>query len=365
LTFPFPHVTYLLMTDAIAERLLQCAPLRRRRQVPVQFRMASVIFLSSVHVFIARLPAVNQLPVAFTRGSSPRAWGKENLFDHLASLTRIIPTCVGKSTGNGAPAAGLGGSSPRAWGKAAQLLDGPAPGRIIPTCVGKRLRLQGGDQPLSDHPHVRGEKPLHLLATKNRFGSSPRAWGKAGGNRLDLLLVRIIPTCVGKSCCWGCGAGWGTDHPHVREEKNLYLHSKCEGLGSSPRAWGKASAQCHKVGAVRDHPHVRGEKAQKIVSTSETFGPSPRAWGKGKSHRPGIPPSRIIPTCVGKRHHEHVRIYCTTDHPHVRGEKHSNRTLPISVDGSSPRAWGKGRSPRYADLPRRIIPTCVGKRRKA
>jgi len=70
-----------------------------------------------------------------------------------------------------------------------------------------------------------------------------------------------------------------------------------------------------------DHPHVRGEKAWRLLHGGKKRGSSPRAWGKG-----GLPfavavQKRIIPTCVGKRKEVCADLSWNADHPHVRGEK--------------------------------------------
>ena len=172
---------------------------------------------------------------------------------------RIIPTCVGKRTPRGRADStpmdhphvrgekrfrvirpvGPDGSSPRAWGKgwcSIRLADFY---RIIPTCVGKRNSVPLLPRPLSDHPHVRGEKWPCASCPNSMGGSSPRAWGKVRDNNRVKRRRRIIPTCVGKRQVDKVERYDWVDHPHVRGEKMPILSFPSRTAGSSPRAWGK------------------------------------------------------------------------------------------------------------------------------
>ena len=150
------------------------------------------------------------IPTCVGKSADP-AWARVGL--------RIIPTCVGKSERyalagvecadhphvrgekrvRGASTCPQAGSSPRAWGKVQRGGHRNAVSRIIPTCVGKSGAASAASLLFTDHPHVRGEKSLALSALPRLAGSSPRAWGKG---RLPFVWIenpRIIPTCVGKS----------------------------------------------------------------------------------------------------------------------------------------------------------------------
>ncbi len=233
------------------------------------------------------------------------------------------------------------GSSPRAWGKGARGGIVLFIERIIPTCVGKSLRMQGLAYPVTDHPHVRGEKVLRSVSAKTLAGSSPRAWGKVSSASSRSAASRIIPTCVGKSTCMAGDLGGHTDHPHVRGEKRIGFGGFGGFGGSSPRAWGKV-ARGREAGIrgriiptcvgksllfrmscspATDHPHVRGEKLHDPDRLGFEFGSSPRAWGKAHCFSVDYDSVRIIPTCVGKRDTHSSSPARSPDHPHVRGEK--------------------------------------------
>ena len=154
-----------------------------------------------------------------TIGSSPRAWGKLCVDNIHALLSRIIPTCVGKTGTPLLPRVDnsdhphvrgenlglclfilcLGGSSPRAWGKHDASQFGVGSERIIPTCVGKTADESAKRCVNQDHPHVRGENTVPSRKISSAYGSSPRAWGKLPQPRVVGRGIRIIPTCVGKT----------------------------------------------------------------------------------------------------------------------------------------------------------------------
>ena len=239
--------------------------------------------------------------------------------------------------------------------------------------------------PAADHPHVRGEKKGVSGVPHLKYGSSPRAWGKAPNGVNERRKSWIIPTCVGKRQPRRSGTERLPDHPHVRGEKEAERRRELFHCGSSPRAWGKACTSLRTERWMRiiptcvgkrartarpapagtDHPHVRGEKARDRVHHLPRRGSSPRAWGKGLPVVVRRQCRRIIPTCVGKSATPPRPSASTTDHPHVRGEK-AAVNAPLSIcSGSSPRAWGKGQVHAVRPQAVRIIPTCVGKRRAA
>ena len=152
--------------------------------------------------------------------------------------------------------------------------------RIIPTCVGKSSYARSSLLTVPDHPHVCGEKRNTFQNRIRISGSSPRVWGKVCKDTPQSVILRIIPTCVGKR-----------------------------------------SINCNGGIIFPDHPHVCGEKIQNGRTLFLAPGSSPRVWGKaihfGKPKRT----ARIIPTCVGKRYTASYAIVYVPDHPHVCGEK--------------------------------------------
>ncbi len=111
------------------------------------------------------------------------------------------------------------GSSPRAWGKVGGGILTSAVTRIIPTCVGKSVVSVCFIVFPPDHPHVRGEKAMICSLFMPSYGSSPRAWGKEAFGGRHEEEERIIPTCVGKRTVCRSTLCRIPDHPHVRGEK--------------------------------------------------------------------------------------------------------------------------------------------------
>ena len=152
-------------------------------------------------------------------GSSPRAWGTLKAGGIFGVADRFIPTCVGNTFTVTSPVTvepvhphvrgehfitalvyGLtSGSSPRAWGTQ-QLRDaGLSHIRFIPTCVGNTNAEGRAGCRVSVHPHVRGEHFPERSAVCVTTGSSPRAWGTLRSHSNDRSLLRFIPTCVGNT----------------------------------------------------------------------------------------------------------------------------------------------------------------------
>ncbi len=213
-------------------------------------------------------------------GSSPRVWGKQGGKPAAEDLLRFIPTGVGKTptpTQQGATAAvhphGCGenasaaarassaaGSSPRVWGKLSLFpLTQPA-GKVhphgcgenqrrrsspfwviwfIPTGVGKTRTGARSPGNRSVHPHGCGENPHQFQVFYLPYGSSPRVWGKLLASVSSRMLLRFIPTGVGKTLARISLTLIPAVHPHGCGENDGVAGGPPAGGGSSPRVWGK------------------------------------------------------------------------------------------------------------------------------
>jgi len=129
------------------------------------------------------------------------------------------------------------------------------------------------------HPHVRGEYVEPLPATRDNFGSSPRAWGILRCRTGGLVQIWFIPTCVGNT--------------------PVGPHHQCINLV---------------------HPHVRGEYPYSRLFSFDLPGSSPRAWGILAPCNPAILRLWFIPTCVGNTIYQTLQATAQKVHPHVRGE---------------------------------------------
>ena len=195
------------------------------------------------------------------RGTSPLAWGKQQINSISDSENRNIPTCVGKTTMargatsrfsehphlrgenivNSCPERIETGTSPLAWGKLLCCLLDALTSRNIPTCVGKTVFRVTARRIVAEHPHLRGENLWTFRPSSISRGTSPLAWGKPAAKHPHPLKVRNIPTCVGKTACAAASPTHSTEHPHLRGENAHHEHAGIKNLGTSPLAWGKLS----------------------------------------------------------------------------------------------------------------------------
>ena len=117
---------------------------------------------------------------------------------------------------------------------------------------------------------------------------------------------------------------------------------------------------CH-LRKYQEHPHGRGENVLAAIPTTSTRGTSPRAWGKRNSGKFAGRLGRNIPTGVGKtRGRKGQNLFCP-EHPHGRGENRLRTSGSTTHSGTSPRAWGKRIGNTVVKIHRRNIPTGVGK----
>ena len=152
-----------------------------------------------------------------------------------AHAARLIPTCVGSTSGSASMrsvwsahphvcgehsavlrhiASGCG-SSPRVWGARAYKYWAVSMIRLIPTCVGSTGTLPLGGLARSAHPHVCGEHVSAAFAVRDTRGSSPRVWGAQGKDDESMADARLIPTCVGSTVNTIPGFCAIAAHPHV------------------------------------------------------------------------------------------------------------------------------------------------------
>jgi len=90
-------------------------------------------------------------------------------------------------------------------------------------------------------------------------------------------------------------------------------------------------------------------------------GPSPRGWGELAPDGRGAAAERTIPTRVGRTMVGHLWPFVVTDHPHAGGENVFDGPVAHGQGGPSPRGWGEPEQARAERVPRRTIPTRVGR----
>src|SRR5690606_422411 len=136
-----------------------------------------------------------------------------------------------------------------AWG--GPVLRGVAASlvRLIPTCVGRTIGVSYSSWYSAAHPHIRGEDPRRASQALRIDGSPPHAWGGPRGGLGGLVGGRLTPTCVGRTTRRSGRSGRRPAHPHMRGEDRLRRCSDANTFGSPPHAWGGHTA--------RSAPHIR------------------------------------------------------------------------------------------------------------
>ena len=211
------------------------------------------------------------------------------------------------------------GSSPRARGARRMTRVRRRSAGIIPACAGSTAPRADRVLMSWDYPRVRGEHTVGHDPQTDQEGSSPRARGAPGHTQHRVRVGGIIPACAGSTCRSAGRAAPHRDHPRVRGEHNVDLHTIASERGSSPRArgarpsgsllmlsegiipacagstWGMRDLGTH----LGDHPRVRGEHQQGSPPTLPLRGSSPRARGALIPRPPSAIASGIIPACAG------------------------------------------------------------------
>ena len=232
-----------------------------------------------------------------------------------------------------------------------------------------------------DHPHAGGERSSNTRAVGADEGSSPRGWGEAGRGRRRRAGRGIIPTRVGRGPMARFHGHSARDHPHAGGERPVGSALLSGMRGSSPRGWGEGGRDGRlgvrvwiiptRVGRGRpsarrrgrrpDHPHAGGERHGVKYGRAQGEGSSPRGWGEASVGRPGRPRRGIIPTRVGRGRRAARPTRARWDHPHAGGERPDAMRTPLVVLGSSPRGWGEARRRVGHGVGGGIIPTRVGR----
>ena len=252
------------------------------------------------------------------------------------------------------------------------------------------------------HPRVCEEKNFLLLMTSRRSGSPPRVRGKGHVCHCSLVCCRITPACAGKSLlrvvgqCYepgitparagkrtsdAAGIAFWWDHPRVCGEKSSSSSRLSCASGSPPRMRGKESgcvpglpgsritpAHAGKRDKTaifeewcRDHPCVCGEKTKPVPAGGILMGSPPRVRGKAVAQGAHVLAAGITPAHAGKRTRPRRWVRPPRDHPRACGEKITDETIGVVIQGSPPRVRGKASLFHALGNNHRITPACAGK----
>src|SRR5690606_33493727 len=127
-----------------------------------------------------------------------------------------------------------GGSPPLTRGARAAALRADSAGRITPAYAGSTVLRWWQSLQRADHPRLRGEHELRLFVQTPQGGSPPLTRGApscAGGSR---CRGRITPAYAGSTSCGSSCRLRRADHPRLRGEHRLALVAVAAEGGSPP-----------------------------------------------------------------------------------------------------------------------------------
>ena len=191
------------------------------------------------------------------------------------------------------------GSSPHARGTLRCRHRAAAALGIIPACAGNTevagvVQFGGGD-----HPRMRGEHFGSGCWMPSGSGSSPHARGTHIRSCYPLFDAGIIPACAGNTRPANTRTARPWDHPRMRGEHAVSILASRIEWGSSPHARGTPTGCCHADGPPRDHPRMRGEHPTLPAVHVKHRGSSPHARGTLARNRQRNAANGIIPACAG------------------------------------------------------------------
>ena len=213
-----------------------------------------------------------------------------------------------------------GGSPPHARGRRQQAISYPVCRRITPACAGKTTKKWQRHTPMPDHPRMRGEDSVRIHSISSLYGSPPHARGRLCLPPPLSGPGRITPACAGKTRSFPGPFRPGRDHPRMRGEDVKPRFDPSPGLGSPPHARGRPG-------------DVPGNHRQ----------------------------SRITPACAGKTRKRLCRLRHSPDHPRMRGEDPVNFASELYGSGSPPHARGRPTNDHLWVYWVGITPACAGK----
>ena len=255
---------------------------------------------------------------------------------------------------------GMAGSSPHARGTHVRSCYPLFDAGIIPACAGNTRPANTRTARPWDHPRMRGEHAVSILASRIEWGSSPHARGTPTGCCHADGPPRDHPRMRGEhwvpNCAWAYALG---SSPHARGTRTPNTKFKlCNGI--IPACAGNTALTLPNTTSARDHPRMRGEHILRLSSLALTAGSSPHARGTQKTHASPLGNLGIIPACAGNTLGRLMRCRLMWDHPRMRGEHVFNFGVLFFCMGSSPHARGTHRREGVHRDGTGIIPACAG-----
>ena len=148
--------------------------------------------------------------------------------------------------------------------------------------------------------------------------------------------------------------------PRARGREDI-LHPPPPYPGITPACAGKRRWAGRRSTPGWDHPRVRGEERNQCSGPSGLQGSPPRARGRGSCATHSGCARRITPAYAGKSSLMKKKFMLWRDHPRVRGEEMAIQAVTGTTDGSPPHARGREIASVAGWLQNGITPACAGK----
>ena len=188
---------------------------------------------------------------------------------------------------------------------------------------------------------MRGEDVAKRLQRQVRLGSPPHARGRHPWWRASLSGERITPACAGKTWKWAFArVSSPGSPPHARGRLNE-IASPVREVRITPACAGKTTDSSYTHLPMPDHPRMRGEDLTAKTMPKESSGSPPHARGRRKVLFCGQRLTRITPACAGKTPHFLALRAGPRDHPRMRGEDTHFGAWKHEGRGSPPHARGR------------------------
>ena len=256
------------------------------------------------------------------------------------------------------------GSPPHARGRREQAKDEARRKRITPACAGKTLWLRRGRRCFWDHPRMRGEDMVKEDPRYKKRGSPPHARGRPAHSRAALEHSRITPACAGKTATSAFVSSCEADHPRMRGEDAIRVLAEIAEAGITPACAGKTVICFLSRIGRRDHPRMRGEDANSGRPSLSFAGSPPHARGRRSGRGCVRVFEGITPACAGKTAEILGIAQTNVDHPRMRGEDTYVASPWCLGEGSPPHARGRHPIVAATIVALGITPACAGKTRR-
>ena len=128
-----------------------------------------------------------------------------------------------------------------------------------PACAGKteyHPLCQTGN---GEHPRVRGEDLVGLHSIRLSGGTPPRARGRLWADWVYILTIGNTPACAGKTQGFLIRSMCHGEHPRVRGEDVDWISTDECDVGTPPRARGRLAEWFHGPGSEGNTPACAGK----------------------------------------------------------------------------------------------------------